>query len=487
MSITNKGAGAKAAEQAIESYRRQRDDMVAERDEIGNALRSLRTELVTVKEELASLLFPNASVDHLANLDACLVGLGLAAKRSRKEGERPVFAARLARVEASPDYAQREALLSDYNGELGHGLFSLRAQCEELSERRDAMDACSTFTFALNRHLERAEGLSTFQSFWRAVTFSSTRENSARKNSCEKFGYTDWDTMLADYDSLYETLAVQVPKLSETEERRRRLDELVLEQQQMHGWVHDFESKLAEHLRQVFIDHSDDLGLDKICGRLKGKAAYLVAKLDAIRAKVAYLQSLDCYLEAEAMDRSARVSKLSRVKSRWAAKSWDRLRSDKTKWLVTVPAIKAESSEKCCRWSRRVRQNLEDYQDYESYGAYLAGVPGMLAYDAFAYGSTESMPYEGFTRAAIPALDRYRRDKNQAKPDYAPFKKIDKERGAKTRDPREEAGDYESYGNDGHDGTDSMWDDGDLAVAAVAVGGAAYYSSSHSSDFTDLS
>ena len=487
MSITNKGAGAKAAELAIESYRRQRDDMVAERHEIGNALQRLRADLATAQEQLAAALLPNASVDHLANLDACLDGLGLAAKRSRKESERPIFTARLSRVEADPDFSQREALLSDYDGELGHELFSLRAQCAELSERRDALDACTTFTFALNRHLEKVEGLGTFQSFWRAVTFSATRENFARKSSCEKFGYSDWDTMLADYDQLYQTLAVQLPKLSETEERRRRLDELVLEHQQMHGWVHDFETKLAEHLRQAFIDRSSEIGLDKLCGRLKGKAAHLVAKLDATRAKVAYLQSLDCYLEAEAMERSGRVSKLTYVKNRWAAKSWDRLRSDKTKWLVTVPAIKAESSEKCCRWSRRVRQNLEDYQDYESYGAYLAGVPGMLAYDAFAYGSSESMPYEGFTRAAIPALDRYRREKNQAKPDYAPFKKIDKERGAKARDPREEAGNYESYGDDGQDGTDSMWDDGDLAVAAVAVGGAAYYSSSHSSDFTDLS
>jgi hypothetical protein len=492
MSITNKGAGAKAAERAIESYARQKSALNVEREETAAALGRLRQELEATRAELALLLLPNAQVSHLQNLDACTPGLGLASLRSQKESERSQMVRRLADVEADSDYGHREALLSDYNGELGHGLTCLRAECAELSARKDALEACPTYTFALHRHRERVLGLSSFQTFWRAVTFSGTREASARKKSCEKFGYPDWDSMLIDSNQLYDTLSDRIPQLLAAEERRRRIDTLIAEQQDLDGWVHRFEEKLAEHLQAAFSERVTTLRLDALCGKLRGKASFLTAKLDALRAKVRYLESLDCYLEGQASDRQARISKLTMVKNRWAAKSWDRLRSDKTKWLVTVPAIKSESCDKCCRWSRRVRQNIEAYQDYESYGSYLAGIPGMLPYDAFAYGSVESMPYEGFTRQAISALDRHRVTNHQTKADYAPFKKLDKELGRKARDPMDEGGSYDTSADPPHarlddndDDSFDYWDHDDVAVAAV--GGAVFYASTTSHEYGDLS
>lgn len=487
MSITTKAAGVQAANAAINSYTDQRVALTLEHDETAKSLDRLRQELRNAPLELASLLLPHAELEHLSKLDQLLPGLGLRQARSAKEGERERFSRRLQEIESDIDFQNRETLRSDFNGELGHGLYALRASCAEAQERRDSLDGCKTFTFALNRQLDQSQGLSAFQSFWRVVTLSSVRENSARKSSCEKFGSPDWQSLVAEYDGLYERLAVDLPRLAQLEERRQRLDALEQEREEASRWTFHFEEQLTSHLKELFSDRVTTLKLDTLCSKTRGRAAMMVARLDALRAQVEYLQALANYLEGEATDRQARVAKLTYVRGRWA-RSYGPLRSDKTKWLVTVPAIKAESCDKCCRWSRRLRQNLEGYQDFESYAVYLSGIPGMLPYDAFAYGSSEAMPYEGFVRQVIPALERHRVVTGQLKADYAPFKAKDKERGSQGRDPREESGQYDnpqgdlegSFETEVESERDSFDDD-------AALGAAAYYATASSMDYGDLS
>lgn len=483
MSITTKAAGARAAEAAMESYTTQHVALSAEQEETMRALTRLRAELRTAATELASLVLAHAEPEHLARLDSYLPGLGLKSARVLKEAERERLARRLGEIDTDPDFQNRQALLSDYNGELGHGLHALRASCAESQERRDSFDGCKTFVFALNSHLRQAQGASAFQSFWRAVTLSNVRESSARKSSCQKFGHSDWSSLVVEYDSLYERLAVDLPRLAQLEERRHRLEQLEAEREEAYRWATHFEEQLTVYLRELFAERVVTMRLDSLCARTRGRAALLVARLDVLRAQVAYLDALHAYLEGEATDRLARVSKLRYVRSRWA-RSYGPLRSDKTKWLVTVPAIKAESCEKCCRWSRRLRQNIESYQDYEAYASYLAGIPGMLPYDAFAYGSAEAMPYEGFVRQVLPALERHRRTSGQTRADYSAFKAKDKERGAQAKDPREEAGHYETSEGDLEEPFEIEDDSFDQNAA---IGAAAYYSAASTTDYGDYS
>jgi hypothetical protein len=481
--MMTKGAAAKAAGEAIRSYGAQREALTVERDRVDRALQRLRQESATALERTVSTLLPHVRPDLLARLDLCLPQLRLVQRREEKEREAPSRASRRREIEADPDFCQKDALLSKH-GELGDAVEELMTSLERAKIRHEDFEACSTFLFAYGRQQEEAQGRSAFQTFWRAITFSATRESMARKSSCEKFRHSDWESVVREYEQVQRELAEAGPHLEQMQARRRRLLALRSEHQELQCWESDFEGQLKVHLGRVVSETLAVSPLADLCAKVKGRAALAVATFDALRAKCQYLESLFAYLDCEVGDRGKRISKLNMVKSRWERKSYSMM-SDKTKWLVTVPAIKATSSEKCCRWSRRLLENLESYQDYESYAAYLAAIPEMLPYDAFAYGCSESMPYEGFARQVIPALDKHRKAQGQSKADYAPFKKVDKERGAKAREPEEEGGTFEHSTDRDEDRDDDPF--AEEAVAFAAVGGAAYAAHSSSSEFGDLS
>ncbi len=514
--MTTKGAAAKAAGAAIELYSGQQTELTRVRAEVGAALDRVRVELEAALGVWSLAALPDGVSQRLGWLDGLAPSLGLVELRTREESLLPARRERLGQVEGEPDWVARESLLNGYDGELGRGISDLARRCEEMGERRDALDGCKTFLFALTREAERGEGLTSFQSFWRALTFSSAREERARAASCQKFASPDWASLRAEYSELYEALGRELPRLAELREREARLRALMAERDELVAWTERFEESLVAALRERLREQSRMMSLRPFCLSSSHPLAISAGTVEALRAKTGYLESLQTYLESEIMDRMGRVKKLQRVRANWQRRSYELMRGDKTKWLVTVPAIKGESTEKCCRWSRRIAQNLEGYSDYGAFAAYLAELPNLLAWDAFAYGSVESMPYEGFTRTVMMELDQARRRSGAAKADYGPFKAVDKKRGALARDPLQEQGSYvnpvddmpegrrrrrrddDDSGWDGDDGTyddgdswgdSGSWgggrvDEGDLAAAAVvggvAIGGAAYYASTHS-------
>ncbi|MBL8743337.1 MAG: hypothetical protein JNK04_19635 [Myxococcales bacterium] len=159
-----------------------------------------------------------------------------------------------------------------------------------------------------------------------------------------------------------------------------------------------------------------------------------MAKAHALQKKLDYLSNLLQFLEREASDREERMRAIQQTRTTWAMKPWEPVRSDKSKWLVGLPAAKRASTHKQVRFSRQMHRNIVDYDDYDDYDYYLGHSSAFLAYDAFAYGCDDPMPYEGFSRGVCPEIARHRAYYHQTRCDNSHFRELDRQAAREERE-----------------------------------------------------
>lgn len=475
--MRTKGEAAKAAAEAIASYRRQAEEMEHESSAIRADLEAVKAEYSQVMTELTRQLLPDAAP---ARLEAVARGTGaglLPQERVKLEQQRQMWAARLREIDSDPDFTARQELLHPHHGELGGKLQEARDQHRELQNTLAIFDH-RTFRWLMSRQGE--ENAAGLKGFWRKVTFADYREERARQSLVGELGYADWNALMADYQRCTSAIGPSEARLHQLEARRSRLQELVIEHEDLDAWVNRFEEKVTQHIRDQLAAHLSRTDPAQLHGNLGPALRPLAARLHGLLQKIGYLDQMQNYLHREIVDRHNRVQKMDRVRMLWERKPWDRVHGDKTKWLVTVPHLKADSSSKRVRWVRSMRKNVVDYDDWDDYDLYLTEVDDFLPYDAFAYGAEERMPYEGFTREVIGDLDEHRRETGLEKADYSAYKEAEK------------AGPVDDLTDEGEGG--GGVDTGAASGAAVAVTAAATVAgvvavseAAGATDFLDLS
>lgn len=426
--MRTKGEGAEAARAAVSEYRAQQHAFQAQADETAQAVAEIQSEFKSTLEELALKAMPDAHPQRVQFVAQALDTPQLMAQRQIWMDRIPQFQNRLAQIAQEPDFREQQTLLDPQNGKLVRGLAEARRY--EIDARRENEPFLSDdFQWVVQREAQKEEGVSMLQGFLRAVTFAETREQRAKKKLVQQFGAADWDSLYLTFKKSVENLAYAVEQTQKIEARKQALDDLRTEYEDLYRWVHSFEQRLAAELQSMLVDVLPYADATKLRA-MPGEHVPLTSKLHALQAKMKYLGCLQEFLINEARDRQTRAGKIERVQRLWERKPWDRLAGDKTKWLVTVPAMKKNSTEKRLRWSRDMRRGIRDYDDYDSYEYYYDYYDDsddyFLPYDVFAYSYDDSMPYEGFSGVVIPDIYEHRREHNLEKADYSEFKDLDK-------------------------------------------------------------
>lgn len=440
--MRTKGEAAKAAGMAVKEYEDQSRFFEYEADATAKDLQNLRDEYRHTLEKLALEVLPDA---HPQRVQAVAQASGLPSligERERRQAQLPGFRNRLSEIAQVPDFANAEALLSPHNGELEAGLEHARLDAKRAKNKGEPFME-EDFQWVIQRENQKAEGVSVLQGFLRAITFAETREGRAKKKLAAKFGVPDWETLFARYAETMDEWDQANRQVSALESRRQALDELIAEYRDLYQWVTEFERRLTAEIQSSLVDHLPNID-PMMLKKVPGPHGPVAAQLHALQAKMKYLGQLEDYLREECADRKKRAMKIDRVRRLWERKPWDRMASDKTKWLVTVPNMKRASTEKRLRWSKRMRRGIVEYDDYDSYDYYYDSYDdtdtAFLAYDVFAYSYEDPFPYEGFSGEVISDIREHREANDLEKADYSLLKGADKAMAAG------DVGEYEETG-----------------------------------------
>ena len=423
--MRTKGDAARVAAEAIRKYRAQAREFESEMQSLKVDGEAVDAEINQVRLQLCEALLPGATNPILQRVDnECCSKL--LPERQKFESYRAQWSSRLLEIQNNEDFSQRAQLLESGSGELSAGRAELRRQVEAFRALMTSCDKNADFRWVLSREPSNRSG-GALQTFWRGLTFASTRENHARQKVVAALDVADWDSLRRAYDRAKASLVSLLPQLQAADERYETLSALMLEFADCEDWVHHFEERLCQELRQRLVIH---LGRDKTTANLhraiRPELLPLVARHHGLLHKELYLRQMAAHAKGQMTDRNRRADQLDRTRRLWERKPCEVMWKSKQKWLVTVPALKEASTAKHLRWIRAAHRNVLSYQDWDRYGLYLKQMPSFLPYDAFGWGSEDSMPYEGFSAQVFPDLARQRRSHRQTRADYSEFKQLDK-------------------------------------------------------------
>lgn len=431
--MKTKGQAAQAADQAIESYERQAHELHTELRAAEAAQQTTLTHFRETIEELSRILLPQAEAEYLRKLEKATQATFLLGTRQAYEKRRPEWSRRISELEGDAEFQQRESLLTPPHGRLLVEFAQLLEQKQRVEQRLCELERSSNLVWVLKRLPEPGAKRTVFSSFWRAITLAETREQRAQAAAAKELGYAGWPDLHSDY----QTHSAQVLELGNqvvvVTQRREKLQSLVAEHLDVGEWLHNFEVRLTRQLQGLLSEHLKRVDLRALHSQLVGPYQLLVAQADALKHKGIYLQNIIDFLKKEIAERSGRSEKISRVRSLWRRRSSDRLARDQSKWLIAGPRAKHESTRKQLAWLNVLRVKISQFSDYPAYSRYLAQDPQILAYDAFAFGTPERMPYEGFTLTLFPSLRQQRLSKGQKGADYSSFKQWDREERSRLR------------------------------------------------------
>ncbi len=427
MRLRTKADGLAAAKRAISEYKHQAKLLGAERSTIEADEASVTAELAQTWAELASELLVAVDAHTLQRLAGAIDWPQLANRRGQLEAQRSRWAIRLKEVEADPNFTNRATLLEPKRGTIDADIITTDNLVFKACEQLAAFEV-ESFTWLSNRELSK-ETWGGFDSFMHAVTMGGFREARMQKKCCVELGYDDWAALKGAYDG-FEAQKVKLQgRLKQLSDYRKQVEALAQEQQRLYAWVYDFEAQLLVVLRSELAAHLEGRDPEALRQIIQGPPQVLLAKAHALAKKKEYFVEMRGYLSKEVDDRNGRVKAINSVRSKWSKRPSDRLVGDKSKWLIALPKMKRDATKKRLRWTRSMHESIYDYNDYDDYNMYM-GYGSFLAYDAFAHGYRDRVPYEGFSRGVLSELDTYRDEAGQEKADYAFFKGADGEGAA---------------------------------------------------------
>ncbi|NUP13444.1 MAG: hypothetical protein HOW73_45985 [Polyangiaceae bacterium] len=433
-----KGQGVQAADAAITSYRTQIAELESEYASVVSDHRVVLTQLQDSLDQAARLVLPDAAPATLASAAHELRMTWLPARRAELEHKRGEWKTRLAQIERDAYFVRRQALLHATRGEIAIERQHLQTVLADIERRRAHFDN-ETLRWVKARTTEQQLDRGALGSFWDAVTFSGYRVDRAKARCAKELGFDTYEAVASSYDAVEIEHAQVQQRLHRNEALRQGLLSMLEEHAKLYTWTTEFEPRICDMLRGEVRNALAKLDLRNVHGSIRPEARVLVAQAHALLKKAEYLSNLQGFLKNQIDDRNGRIHAISKTRVAWAMKPWDRVSGNKMNWLVGLPASKKQSTHKQVRFARRMHHNIIEFEDYDDYSYYLDNDPDFLPYDAFAYGSDEPMPYEGFSRVVVPDLARYRAQHEQDKADYGFFRSMDKQAAAEERAAAREA------------------------------------------------
>lgn len=467
-----KGQGVQAADSALNSYGTQLTELRGEATAVAADQKVVVRELAETLTAASQALLPDASPATLEAAGAAL-GLPLAQRRQEMQSRRATWASELAAIERDAHFVQRQTLLHREHG----GFVREHQRCDAIVREGEArlatFHANEDFQWLSARSDRRQVETGALSSFWDALTFGGYREDRAKARCAAALGFADHAALEAALFETNSTVQRAKDTKAHVDKQRARLLKLLENHGNLYRWTHDFENRLKETLQQEVSQWLGSSDLQLLHARAPESLRPLVAKAHALKKKLDYLANLQQFLEREVADREQRMAAIQQTRTTWAMKPWEPVRSDKSKWLLGLPAAKRASTQKQVRFSRRMHHNIVEYDDYDDYDYYLGHSSSFLAYDAFAYGCDEPMPYEGFSRGVCPEIAHYRAHHNQLRCDNSQFRELDRqaareEREAQRAAERAEREAERDHGHDKHPLLPTLHDASDLDKDGIA-------------------
>lgn len=346
-------------------------------------------------------------------------------------------------IEASADYQDRQRLLDPYEGALGGELERLRQRHEAKTVEYDRIWKTD---FARVYHPTPPQR-GIFQTFWRGLIFAETREQWIRDALPAKLGYVSWDQLVAAFQRIEAERLDLWQQREPLDKRQQTLVEQIAESQENAEWLGDFDQKLRKTLAEEitpFLVEQVSTGvkmfwipaLQKATSTNQSAWNKAMARVDQFN----YLRLAANFLTQENLEIQQEMNKIRRVVSYWKRKFYATM-NDKSKWLVDLPAIKNNSAVKKIRWCQQIRLNLCNYRDWEDFEAYRSSMPRerFLAFDAFTWGSSDPMPYDGFLCSLYADVREHRQRLSLKKADFEPYKQVDQQTRAAAKIAEREA------------------------------------------------
>ncbi|MDJ0835705.1 MAG: hypothetical protein QNK37_04265 [Acidobacteriota bacterium] len=424
-----KADGIRMADSAMHSYQLQADDLLAERRQLHHKHDQAKVELKRSLEHLAAGLVSEPDPEEVKRAAQETGALHLPERLRLLHRQHKEYTERMAEIDASEDYLQRDNLIHPKTGQLTNEVHEAENLYNGLRHQKERYEF-DQFIWLYDRDYHLSAAQTGFKKFWRVMTLADFREKRAMEAVRDRLEKDDFSELVRDYESLVEKCDFLSGELIKARKRYQAVIDLVEERNSLGGWLDGYQDVSLEALRSDLAEFLKDADFEAIHHTVRKAGRILVARCQALAKKVQYYLDMVGWLDNEIRDRCDRIESINRVRKKWSVKPYGMLRGDKTKWLVTLPDMKAAGTAKRVRWVRTMGSNIHNYNEYHHYNAFMTAGLSFVAYDAFARAADERMPYEGFSRTVIDELDQYRIAHNMEAPDYPAMNEVLEEHDA---------------------------------------------------------
>lgn len=432
--MATKGDWAKTAGEASIAYQQQVMQFNHTQDLADRCLASVQKDYSGHMLAVAQTLLPDLTPESLNKAVELSAYEAILTGRERYQQRCETYKLELQGIMADPDFQQREPLLNPLNG-------SLLTQQQELQQRQGAVSQrlaeleSPDFKWVYAKMCKAEEKApSAFQKFMAALTFEKRRLELARQRCCEAQNASDFELLVEEFRQHTAELPPLTEALENIDQRITQLRHKVERYQALQPWFTDFEASLLQALQSelaaYFAAEQQPLAarqesFEHFAKTIKQpKLGLMFAKAHGLVALQLALQEIVLFIELQVRDRKKRNAAIQRTKAVWERKPWAHMTADKSKWLITLPQLKAESTAKQTRWLQQIIENFQSFSQWGMYYQALCNSPVFLPYDVFAWGASAPMPYDGFAQAVFTDVMRLRRKLGQQKPDYSALKTL---------------------------------------------------------------
>lgn len=423
--IVTKNDGVVAAKRAIANYQGQISGLQDERSSLNKDLRSVQQDRLETLDQIAAGLIRSSDRDTVSKVAEETGALHLLSTLDDLEHQRTDSIQRVKKIENHQEYIDREFLTHPVTGDYSIKLAEAEETESAFKSEFDQFDF-KDFKWLYSRDYHKTSDADRggFQKFLRAITFTSQREKKAEMETLRILNEPSFASCVERFEKIQSALERAQSEVQEWKDKKSHILEMAQERDHLKKWVENYQEECVQALRARLVDHLEGCDLEALRDTVRPSAKVLIAKLHAISKKSEYIEDLQRYIDKEILDRENRVRSIDSVQRKWRRKPYGLLRGNKTRWLVDLPEMKRFGTEKRLNWSRTMRSNIGGYDHYGRYALLWGGAAGFLAYDVFAMGASERMPYEGFSRGVIGELGDYRETHGMDRPDYSEYQEV---------------------------------------------------------------
>lgn len=211
-------------------------------------------------------------------------------------------------------------------------------------------------------------------------------------------------TALGDIDRAIETYTNalnNLPELkdieSKTQKELKEHEQLIQRSVALAESIDNFAEHALEHLRAHFVSYIITADISGIRKLIRKEAGLMVSKLDALNKKLSHLQDILDHIESEILDRKQHIGKVQSVQAKWKRSKKYYLGSDKSKWLVELPANRMSRTKRYSGTYSNTTETIYGYSDYTVYDRALATGLVFCTFAAF----TQAADHDGYVEKQI--------------------------------------------------------------------------------------